>query len=627
MALGGTDEEQVEAAAGMCSACFAYPDEYQRMFKATEYGHVQCLQAAIEEATTEEDRKDFVNGLEQPTGRRKDILLQRSLALQPSGSKAQSGVPKSLYKEEALYPPQKTALVIAAENGHVECVDILIQSGACVTFDDTSGRTPLMAAAENGHVKCVEVLLKEGTGKCSKTKDEEFPYVDWPQENEEEDFFINRTALIYASKNGHATCVKLLLEAEANVNLKDRDNLTALMHAAGNGHVNCVELLLKAGADLNVNDRDNMTALALATRNGHAGCVRLLQELGTTVNIDQLAFSDGDDDDDDDEMGEGNQKKSAEERSKDLMVISNGEQKGNMEDNEMIKLDEEENQEDKDNTEEKNDNPDDESVDENKAEMNRENGESEVNDNIEDESMDENEVEMNRGEESDNSDEDQRKVEITIKAGQENEEQKISADGAIVVIPRRNTRSWQKRIDDETEKEEQTSGNGNKETTVIPRRITRNWQKIIDGEKEKEQQNRKKKNVAEKKGIIEITRRITRGLKRRMDDAKQKEKKTSKVKTRGIAKMVRMITRALKKKMDGEQQKKKEQSLKEAHKAKAAITRMTTGGWKKRMDEERKTRRRFSDRIKAMKRGSEAEGDDNQDIEPMTKKARKLGSN
>ena len=167
MAPGGTKQEQLEAAAavgGMCSACYVWPDEFEKMFKAAEYGHVICLKAAIEEGTaTEEDRKNFVNGLEQPTGRRKQILQQRSLELHPRGSNAHRGALETLYTEEALYPPQKTTLVIAAENGHVECVELLVQSGACVSIDDTSGRTPLMAAAENGHDRCVELLIKEGT--------------------------------------------------------------------------------------------------------------------------------------------------------------------------------------------------------------------------------------------------------------------------------------------------------------------------------------------------------------------------------------------------------------------------------------------------------------------------------
>ena len=329
MAPGGNHDDQVEAAAtgGMCNACYVWPDEYEKMFKAAEYGHVICLKAAIEEgAATEEDRKNFINALEQPKGRRNEILEQRSLELHPSGSNAYHGALETLYTEEALYPPQKTTSVIAAENGHVECVELLVQSGACVSIDDTSGRTPLMAAAEKGHNRCVEVLIKEGTQSVLQAKNNKIPYVDWPQGNEEEDFFVNLTALMYASKNGHGTCVKLLLKAGVDVNLKDRNDMTALMYGAINGYDECVELLLKAGADVNTKDRDDMTALALATSNGHAECAKLLQKAGASVNSDQLVFSD-------DENEEENQQETLKKEKEHGAKAGNEEGKDNKEEN------------------------------------------------------------------------------------------------------------------------------------------------------------------------------------------------------------------------------------------------------------------------------------------------------
>ena len=528
MVPGGTNEAQVEAAAaagGMCSACYVWPDEFEKMFKAAEYGHVICLKVAIEEgAATEEDRKNFVNGLEQPTGRRKQILQQRSLELHPSGSNAHHGALETLYNEEALYPPQKTTLVIAAENGHVECVELLIQSEACVFIDDTSGRTPLMAAAENGHDRCVELLIKEGTRIVLQTKNnEKIPYVDWPQENEEEDFFVNLTALMYASKNGHTTCVKLLLEAGADVNLKDRDDRTALMYGATNGYDDCVELLLKTGADVNTKDRDDMTALALATRNGHAECAKLLQEAEGSVNRDQLAFSD-------DENEDENQQETSEGEREDETKTMNKEEEDREE--------------------------------ENKYEMIRRNGE---NSDPEDESMDE---VTRRDEEEDNSVDDN------------DDESK-----GRVETPRRVTRSLIKKLKVETAKKENPSGES-KEITEITRRITRSWKKIMDDGQKKEAETAKEDNIVE-------TKEITRALKKKMDDEQQKEKQTSK----------------------------------EENRAKVEIRRMTTRSWKKRMEEEKKAKRRLSERIKAIKRRSEAVNDGNQEVKEATKKARTGGSN
>ena len=384
--------------------------------------HVICLKVAIEEgAATEEDRENFVNALEQPTGRRKEILQQRQLELHPSGSNTHHGNLVTLYTEEALYPPQKTALVIAAERGHVECVELLVQSEASVSIDDTSCRTPLMAAAEKGHDRCVELLIKEGTLFFLETKNnEKIPYVDWPQENEEVDFFINLSALMYASKKGHATRVKLLLNAGADVNLKDRDNMTALMYSATNGYDDCVELLLKAGADVNTKDRNDMTALALATSNGHAGCVKLLQEAGASVNSDQLVFSD-------DENEDENQKKTSKE------------------------------EEDR--------------KEENIDEMIRRNGGNEEDGGPKDENMDENNDEVTGRDEEENAEQDN-----SVDDSDDESKERVAT-------PRRMTRSWMKKLEIEKEKEENRSDRESKEITEITRRITRSWKKKMDRRK------------------------------------------------------------------------------------------------------------------------------------------------
>ena len=508
MAPGGTPDDQIEAAGGMCSACYVWPDKFEKMFKAAEYGHVICLKAAIEEgAATEEDRKNFVNALEQPKGRRKEILHQRSLGLHPSGSNAQHGALDTLYTEEALYPPQKTALVIAAERGHVECVELLIQSGACVSIDDTSGRTPLMAAAENGHDRCVELLIKEGIKFSLEKKDgEKIPYVDWPQENEEEDFFINLTALMYASKKGHTTCVNLLLKAGADVNLKDRDDMTALMYGATNGYDDCVELLLKAGADVNTKDRNDMTALALATSNGHAECAKLLQEAGASVNSDQLVFSD---DENEDENQQETSKKEKEDRAK----TRNDEEEDNKE--------------------------------ENKGKMIRRNGGKEEDGGPEDENIDENNDEVTGRDEEENAEQDN-------SVNDNNGESKGRA-----ATPRRITRSWMKKLEVEKEKKEKPSDKEGKEITEITRRITRSWKKIMDDGQKKRAETAKEDNIVETEEIVQIARMMTRALKRKMDDEQQREDKTSKEQNRANVKIRRMTTRSWKKRMEEERKAKR----------------------------------------------------------------------
>ncbi|KAK0140185.1 Ankyrin repeat and SOCS box protein 3 [Merluccius polli] len=57
---------------------------------------------------------------------------------------------------------EKTAIYLAAENGHQECLEILACAGANVDIQASDCTTPLMAATKTQSEECVEVLLKYG---------------------------------------------------------------------------------------------------------------------------------------------------------------------------------------------------------------------------------------------------------------------------------------------------------------------------------------------------------------------------------------------------------------------------------------------------------------------------------
>ena len=56
----------------------------------------------------------------------------------------------------------RTALHLAASNGHVPTVRFLLQTGADINLVDNKGNTALLLAAENGHLKAVRLLLTAG---------------------------------------------------------------------------------------------------------------------------------------------------------------------------------------------------------------------------------------------------------------------------------------------------------------------------------------------------------------------------------------------------------------------------------------------------------------------------------
>ena len=70
-------------------------------------------------------------------------------------------------------------------------------------------------------------------------------------------------------------CSRLLLEAGADVNAKDKDNHTALLSVARSATVTCVDLLLKAGADVNIRSKDGSVVISNTALSGCSGKLKL----------------------------------------------------------------------------------------------------------------------------------------------------------------------------------------------------------------------------------------------------------------------------------------------------------------------------------------------------------------
>ena len=154
---------------------------------------------------------------------------------------ASAKVSALLAKGAAPMCDSSQALQLAAKNGHVECVKLLLP----VSDPQADEWYALRAAAHAGHVECVRLLLPMSDAKARDSQ-----------------------ALRYAAHYGHVECVRMLLPAS---DAKAGESL-ALRLAALNGHAECVRLLLPV-SDAKANDSE---ALRWAARNGHAECVKLL---------------------------------------------------------------------------------------------------------------------------------------------------------------------------------------------------------------------------------------------------------------------------------------------------------------------------------------------------------------
>lgn len=125
---------------------------------------------------------------------------------------------------------EKTALIAAITNGHVEVVKTLLLDGATVNPKIWRENIPLVVAAQKGHPKIVRALIDAGANVNQ---------------------WFGYTALNEAVIEGNTEVVKILIEAGANVNQTDEDGHTVLMTAAYYGYLEIVKLLVKAGADVN----------------------------------------------------------------------------------------------------------------------------------------------------------------------------------------------------------------------------------------------------------------------------------------------------------------------------------------------------------------------------------------
>ena len=155
-------------------------------------------------------------------------------------------------------------LARACKSGDKEAVLKALEEGA-----DTTNYKPLFFASFNGHAAVVSLLLKSGAGPNQlNTK-------------------YYATPLIVASQNGHADVVKLLLEYGADADKAKTDTgATPIFMASQNGNTDVVQLLLEHGADADkALTTDAATPVYIASQNGHADVVQLLLDHGADANM------------------------------------------------------------------------------------------------------------------------------------------------------------------------------------------------------------------------------------------------------------------------------------------------------------------------------------------------------
>jgi len=159
-----------------------------------------------------------------------------------------------------------------------------------------------MWATAEGHASAVDLLLKSGADANLKARVNELT-----KRSSRTDFPSGGfTALMWATAEGHAAAVDLLLKSGANPNLKARVNeltkrsartdfpsggFAALMWAARNGNDAIVHRLLDAGADIKLTNAEGASAMMLAVVNDRYDMAADLLTRGADANDGSLYYA------------------------------------------------------------------------------------------------------------------------------------------------------------------------------------------------------------------------------------------------------------------------------------------------------------------------------------------------
>lgn len=194
-----------------------------------------------------------------------------------------------------------TALMYAVEKKHNDIVKILIDAGANVNIENKSDRNALYCAYEKYNKDAMKLLLAAGANPNTI-------YNSWEHE----------PLLFQTIYENQPDIAKLLIDAGADVNFKDKDGNSVLtlavnrsekiaemllnnkdininvqypydqstpLHVAANkGNIKLVKLLLSKGANVNAVDKDGETPLREAAKGGNIDTVKYLIEKGADVN-------------------------------------------------------------------------------------------------------------------------------------------------------------------------------------------------------------------------------------------------------------------------------------------------------------------------------------------------------
>ncbi|CAG2235261.1 uncharacterized protein LOC143073645 [Mytilus galloprovincialis] len=204
------------------------------------------------------------------------------------------------YNRSLFYASENynTPLQNAASEGFHELTRVLIENEADINAGDRFDVTALHMAAEGGHVRCVELLLEGGADCNIGTKYSKYgSYTAFPHPG-------GTTPLHLASVHNHLECVKALIWHGADYNAVDEYGRTSLYLAAAAAFEDCVHAHLNnaiwkdilslpvKGTGAGPGQEIGNTPLHECVKHKLVTCIRALLKRGSDVNhLNAAGFS------------------------------------------------------------------------------------------------------------------------------------------------------------------------------------------------------------------------------------------------------------------------------------------------------------------------------------------------
>ena len=142
-------------------------------------------------------------------------------------------------------------------------------------FGNEWERTPLLIAAENGQTEIVDLLLKKGADINARDRTNGAP------------LSVGNSALILAAAMNHPDTVRLLMvqAKKPDIMLREREGKTAFWFAVANENLDMAKLLFSAGSKINLPDKWGASVLTTTVLHKKYDVLDFLVANGANINI------------------------------------------------------------------------------------------------------------------------------------------------------------------------------------------------------------------------------------------------------------------------------------------------------------------------------------------------------